>query len=294
MVPGAIAARVFSCLSSFPAPGLWYRHAPGRTPGGYLLYYTQGSLKQAVIAGDARETSRYREIDYQVMPLAVATMPAPAGEIFEQIESDIVFGRLRPNQELVEDVLMARFQAKRHVVRTVIQHLVARRLAVKPHSKSARVKDFTAEEVREIYYMRALLQREAARILPFPVGVDQLNALKEVHVRYAAAVEIEADKNLIRKLNDEFHDTLFALCGNTELHKTIRFYTEASNPIRSYGIADPHWLATAVQQHAAMIRAIEAQDRDALETLVVSHMQPTRQRWESRHNEDWPGAYQKP
>ena len=30
-----------------------------------------------------------------------------------------------------------------------------------------------------------------------------------------------------------------------------------------------------------MIRAIEQQDRAALETLVVEHMQPSRLRWES-------------
>jgi len=201
-------------------------------------------------------------------------------EVVEQLESDIIFGRLRPNQELIEDALIERFAAKRHVVRSSLRELVARRLVEKPPSKSARVKDLSPLEVSEIYHMRTLLQRDAAHIMPFPVPADELDLVKEVHVRHVAAVSVGADRNLIHKLNDEFHDALFGLCKNTELCKAIRFYTEASNPIRSYGIVDKNWLNQAVLEHAAMIRAIEEQDRAALEALVVDHMRPTRRRWE--------------
>ncbi len=210
-----------------------------------------------------------------------STMAPTTERIVEQLESDIIFGRLRPHQELVEDALMARFGAKRHIVRAAIQELASRRIVVKPRSKSARVKDFTPSEVEEIYYMRALLQREAARIMPLPAAPEALNALKEVHVRYVAAASVGADQDLIHKLNDEFHLRLFALCDNEMLCKAIAFYTEASNPIRSYGITDRNWLQRAIAEHTAMIKAIEDQDRAALETLVVEHMQPSRRRWET-------------
>lgn len=211
--------------------------------------------------------------------------PVRVDEIVEQLESDIIFGRLRPNQELIEDALIERFAAKRHVVRSSLRELVTRRLAVKPPSKSARVKDLTPLEVDEIYHMRALLQRDAAHIMPLPVPVEELDAVKEVYVRHAAAAAIGADRNLIHKLNDEFHDALLGLCRNTELCKAIRVYTEASNPIRSYGIADKDWLEQAVLEHAAMIRAIEEQDRATLERLVVEHMKPTRRLWEVAHGD---------
>lgn len=210
------------------------------------------------------------------------TMAAPTADmIVEQLEADIIFGRLRPHQELIEDALMARFGAKRHAVRAAIQALVARQIVVKPRSRSARVKDFTPSEVAEIYDMRALLQREAARIMPLPVPPEALQALKEVHVRYVAAASVGADQALIHKLNDEFHRRLFALCRHQTLCKAIAFYTEVSNPIRSYGITDPDWLPRAIIEHTAMIEAIERQDRATLQALVVDHMQPSRQRWET-------------
>lgn len=203
--------------------------------------------------------------------------------VVDALEADIIFGRLRPHQELIEDPLMERFNAKRHVVRAAIQTLVARHIVIKPKARSARVKDFTLQEVEELYAMRALLQREAVRIMPFPASPDAVEALKQVHVQYVAAAAIGADAWVIHKLNDRFHQQLFELCGNTTLANAIAFYTEASNPIRSYGITDKIWLAHAITEHAAMLSAIENQDRPALAKLVVQHMQPTRQRWESMH-----------
>lgn len=201
--------------------------------------------------------------------------------IVDKLEADIIFGRLRPHQELVEDTLMVRFDAKRHVVRAAIQELITRNIVIKQHSKSARVKDFSTREVGELYHMRALLQRDAVNIMPLPADSQQINAIKEIHVQYTAAASIGADSSLIHQLNDRFHQQLFLLCGNITLCKAISFYTEASNPIRSYGITDKQWLKQAIHEHAAMIEVIEKQDRMALANLVVEHMQPTRKRWEA-------------
>lgn len=41
-------------------PGLHYRHAPGHTPGSYLLHYTGAEGRRVVLAGDACKT--YREL----------------------------------------------------------------------------------------------------------------------------------------------------------------------------------------------------------------------------------------
>lgn len=41
-------------------PGLHYRHAPGHTPGSYLLHYTRDTGERVVLAGDACKT--YREL----------------------------------------------------------------------------------------------------------------------------------------------------------------------------------------------------------------------------------------
>lgn len=205
-------------------------------------------------------------------------------KIVQELESDIIFGRLKPYQELIEDALMERFDAKRHVVRAAIQTLVNRNIVVKPPSKSARVKNFTLQEVKELYQLRALLQRYAVEVMPLPVNSEDLNRLKEIHIQYETAVKIGADPLTIHLLNDQFHKCLFSFCQNHMLCEAINTYTEISNPIRSYGIVDKEWLKQAIDEHAQMIQAIEDQDREKLSILTVQHMQPTRLRWENMNN----------
>ncbi len=46
-------------------PGLFYRHAPGHTPGSYLLHFKNAANQTVVLAGDACKT--YRELVTQVV-----------------------------------------------------------------------------------------------------------------------------------------------------------------------------------------------------------------------------------
>lgn len=204
----------------------------------------------------------------------------PVEAIASEIEADIIFGRMAPRRELVEDALMARFDAKRHTVRAALQLLINKRIVVKERGKSARVKDFTPLEVAEIYDMRALLQREAVRVMPLPAAAGDIAELMELHAEYVKAARAGTDQPAIHNLNDRFHTSLFALCRNKTLCDAIEFYTEVSNPIRSYGIADPQWLTRAIVEHEMMIDAARQGDRERLSTLVVEHMQPTRLRWQ--------------
>lgn len=203
--------------------------------------------------------------------------------ITETLEAKIIFGDLRPHQELVEDVLMQHFDAKRHVIRSAIQILIDKCIVIKPRGKSARVKDFSSTEVKELYQMRELLQREAISQLIFPLNKTALDALKNTHQHYVTTATAGQNFYLIHQLNDQFHRELFALCTNHTLCAAIRFYNEATNPIRSYGITDPKWLTQAIKEHSAMIQALEQEDRETLAKLVVTHIQPTRQRWEKTH-----------
>ena len=57
--------------------------------------------------------------------------------VVDALEEDIVLGRLRPHQELVEDVLMQRFGIKRHLARAAILDLAGKGLVVKARNKAS-------------------------------------------------------------------------------------------------------------------------------------------------------------
>lgn len=200
-----------------------------------------------------------------------------AREIADAIEDEIIFGVLRPLQDLAETPLMARFDAKRHVVRQALEILMDRQIVVKPANRSARVRDFSPREVRDLYQMREILQREAAMRLDFPNAAEfeRIEALHESHIRACAS----GDLRRIHTCNDDFHSAIFRLCPNRILVAEIERFNQMTNAIRSLGIADPSLRARAQKEHSRMIAALAAQDRNMLAELVVQHIYPTCTKW---------------
>jgi len=205
-------------------------------------------------------------------------------EIVTTLEAEIIFGRMSPRQELVEDVLMERFGTKRHIIRAALQELIQRGSVEKERGHSARVRSIPPVEVNEIYQMRELLHREAVRVMPLPGAPRDVAELREIDAAYVAAIDENREALAIHQLNDRFHEKLFGLCRNTLLCEMIHMLNLRSAPIRSHGIVDPEWLTQARREHAQMIEAVEKGEREALSRLVVEHMQPTRQIWERMHS----------
>ncbi|HEY3178949.1 MAG TPA: GntR family transcriptional regulator [Casimicrobiaceae bacterium] len=191
------------------------------------------------------------------------------------LEEEIIFGRLLPGERLVEDALMARFGTTRHVVRSALFALERTGIVVRERNKGATVRSLTPTQVRKLYDVREMLQRQAALLIPLPAPRELVLQLKEIHARYVLAVD-HARYRDVHELNDTFHLTLFAGCDNSYLVDSIKSYMFLSLPVRAKTMADPSMLALSVQHHAAMIRLLEGRDSWSLAQLCVDHIQPAK------------------
>jgi DNA-binding GntR family transcriptional regulator len=209
------------------------------------------------------------------LPPSNASVDGTVGDIVRALEFDILFGRLRPRERLVEDALMARFKAKRHMIRRALDELERMGVVVRAPNRGAAVRDFTAQEVEEIYDLRELLQRHAAERMPLPGNPELVVALTEIQRRHDAAVAAN-DLRLVDQVNDAFHKMFFAACGNRHLADAITHYYQLTRAMRVYPIADPVSLEKLRDEHWAMIRALEAGDREVLARLVAQHIQPSK------------------
>jgi DNA-binding GntR family transcriptional regulator len=88
--------------------------------------------------------------------------PASLAAIVNQLEEDIVFGRLHPCQRVIEDDLITRFAAKRHVVRQALADLERMGLIERIPNRGALVRAYGPDEVKQLYVVRDLLETQAA------------------------------------------------------------------------------------------------------------------------------------
>lgn len=200
---------------------------------------------------------------------------ASVHEVRAALELDLVLGRLRPRERLVEDELMTRFSTKRHVVRTVLSYLESIGLVERRPNKGALVREYALDEVEELYEMRADLHALAVEKMTLPVTAEIAARLRDLADAHEAAIEAGDLAQVILR-NNALHDRFFDLCGNRFLTDQIHKLGWAANAIRSYRISDPELLHQAVREHRAMIAAAEAGRRDDLRRLVVEHIQPSK------------------
>ena len=233
-----------------------------------------------------------------------ATEPSPAGpssenvlvSMVEAIKHDIIFGRLRPRERLIEDELSARFGASRHVIRSAFVELERIGLVTRRPNKGAVVRDFSVREVEEIYDMRSILQAEAVRRIPMPVSAEVLAAVEAVHARYCDAVD-RRDLKEVCTINNEFHRTIFAACNSKYLADIIdRMWTETL-AIRCYAIGDPLLLQRSRSEHTKIVQALKSGDRETLVRVPVEHIYPAFEAYKRAHGgwmTDEPAAAPRP
>ncbi len=213
------------------------------------------------------------------LALGSKDQPDPAAELIARaIEQDIFGGRLRPGEKLHEEDLAERFGASRHHVREALVRLVRAGIIVKERNKGASVRRFSVDEVRQIYEIREILQRQAALRIPLPAEAATIQRLERVNEAFNSAIAA-GDFQRMHEFNDRFHTELFRLCNNDLLVSLIKTYMDLTYAVRGAAFANPKNLEKSRTQHRIMIELLSGSDSWALAQISVDHIQITKDQY---------------
>lgn len=197
-------------------------------------------------------------------------------DLVARLEEDIVLARRKPRERLIEDELVAQFGVKKHVVRQALAELEQMGLAERKRNRGAVVRDYTPEEVRQIYAVRELLEAQAAEQIPLPAPAELVASLSAIQQVHGDAVDA-GDIARAFRANLHFHQMLFAACGNPYLAAAINQFALKSHGVRFYALVRPDYLSRAREDHEAMIEALRVGDRERLVALCRTHLKPSAQ-----------------
>jgi len=209
-------------------------------------------------------------------------MKLPANDVVAALQEDIVLGRLAPGARLVEEELAERLRTKRHVLREAFVELERFGLIERRRNRGASVRQLTLEDVNRIYAVREILERAAAAQIPFPLEKKAYLAIEGAQRRHDAAVEA-GDAKAVFRANFEFHEALFAACGNPYLAAAIDDFRRKTHVVWSYAIVKPEYFRNAQREHRAMLKALRAGERKRLIDLCAAHLDISRQAYLQPH-----------
>jgi DNA-binding GntR family transcriptional regulator len=194
------------------------------------------------------------------------TAPAPGVEPYDRIRWDIVHGILRPNEALIESELAERIGVSRTPIREALLRLEAQGLIVSRRRRWY-VYEHTADEIMEIYEVRAANEGFAARLTCERASEEQLQAI----VAAGVAVDGATAEHRVTA-NDTFHDMVNHACGNQRLIDTIAQSRLFHFNLRLASAYSAEELARSGQQHAEIVEAVVARDGDRAEAVVRRHV----------------------
>jgi DNA-binding GntR family transcriptional regulator len=208
-------------------------------------------------------------------------------DLIAALQEDIVLGRLAPGARLIEEELAERFRTKRHVLREAFVELERFGLIERRRNRGASVRSLTPQDVDQIYAVRQVLERAAAAQITLPLSRERREPIEKAQKSHDAAVEA-GDAKAVFRANFEFHDALFAACGNPYLAAAIDDFRRKTHVVWSYAIVKPEYFRNAQREHRAMLKALREGDPKRLVELCAAHLDISRQAYLQTHRMRFP------
>lgn len=213
----------------------------------------------------------------------VTTKSAAAGEpgpsrgsrvrnVYETLKKEILEMTLAPGEQLDETRLAARFSLSRTPVREAMVRLASERLVTTLPNRNSIVSTLDFSSASSYLDALTLMYRVTCRLAAARRSGDDIDEMRMSQTRYARAVT-EFDAPRMSETNRQFHIAISRAAQNdyfTEFMTrllydgqrilTVYFMSLSDQPSRPY-----------VDEHDAIIRAIEARDAEEADRLGATH-----------------------
>ncbi len=180
-----------------------------------------------------------------------------AEDVSNLMRDMILDGRLPDGDRINEVHLAAQLGVSRTPLREALSRLVAEGALRNVPRRGFFVRPFTAEEVRNIYPIRSILDPAALRLsgIPSAAAIGQLRKINRSLDGSTAPAEAVA-------LDDRFHLELIAGCPNPVLIELIQQFMWRTRRYELAVLGNHAGMSGAVAAHDRIIAALEAGDLD--------------------------------
>lgn len=192
------------------------------------------------------------------------------------IREAILDGRLHPGQRLKEADLAREFGISRTPVREALLMLQAVGLVEATPNRGAIVHTYTADDLDDLYQLRALLEGYAGHHAAARISEAEIEQLRQSCERFE---RLSGDKTDVRRLVKEnvfFHNTILEAAGSPRLTAMVRKVFDLPLIYKSYIWYSPDQKQISVHYHRQLVRALSARDADRTERIMKEHVLEAR------------------
>lgn len=205
----------------------------------------------------------------KTMPLLDGSRPSVHRQVYEELREAILTSVLEPVQKLVPEDLAAEMSVSPIPVREALLRLESENLVdFEPH-KGFAVARFSLDDLKEIYYLRGLLEGVAAGLAAYNLTDEELSKLKVLCDQMEYCLDNLSFEE-IPVLNASFHQTIYSAARSPRLYKMIvelwNSFPKSNNSVLTLRAE------ATVSEHKAILKALENRDPENSEKMVRNHV----------------------
>lgn len=195
-------------------------------------------------------------------------------QAYERIKLDILAGVHPVGGRLKEEDLAEQAGVSRTPVREALRRLNAEGIVDFRPNQGAFVSDWSAQDIREIFDLRTMLEGYGARLAAERITPEAIAELEHLAHRIEKAADRQGPDFLetISRDNDRFHKIILESAANRRLQRMLASIVEMPLVLRTFGIYTDQQLRRSLQHHRELIAALRARDGEWARTVMECHI----------------------
>lgn len=192
-------------------------------------------------------------------------------EVAERLRQRIFAHELLPGTWVDEQKLAEQYGISRTPLREALKVLASEGLVVLKPRRGCYVTEIAPQDLDDIFPLIALLEGRCAAEAVGKMSPADLSQLGKIHAR----LEKSAQENRMAdffEANQEFHKTIQELAGNRWLLQVIQDLRKVLKLSRLHSLSLEGRLQQSLQEHQAIMAALEAKDAEQAEKLMHDHL----------------------
>jgi DNA-binding GntR family transcriptional regulator len=192
---------------------------------------------------------------------------------YAEIRGLILSGDAVPGAPLTEEALADICGVSRTPVREALRRLESELYVVRSDSQRLFVADWNAQDLAEMFTLRAMLEAHAASRAATRITPQALDCLRACNASLAAAVAAETpDVASFLAENRRFHDIIIAAAASPRLTTMLASLVEQPVVRRTAARYDRAELARSAHEHGELIIAFVAHDPEWAHAVMTGHI----------------------
>ena len=203
--------------------------------------------------------------------MRVARRKSLREEVYDSLKKSILHGKLKGGQRLIEEQLAHQIGISRTPVREAFHKLERDELVTRLPKGGFAVREFTKEDVEEIFGIRSALESYAAYLATLHISPEKIFNL-EKKIEETEKTLKSGDNDKVVQLHTEFHDLLYKSCKSTKLIEMINNFRDYFYRYRSALLRTEGGFRYSNEGHRRMLEAMKKKNPRLVERLVRQHL----------------------